>query len=340
MPETPKKRVTPTQVSQNPIHKPKGKPTVSTAGKLYRVRDKAAPDGSFTTWGEDLSYTEAWKLKEQVVTSRKSKTARVEEMPEDEAQPEWTPPVERPLNLKPTVVNPDAIGDPDQTPVVTLPHGLVDMMVESGQVTVVASSCRDNGQGLCVACPTVHPMPIRADSFVSGDAQLPDAELEAARQKAVAAAAPIARTAQAKQDHRKVVMNDPPKPPPSPLSDELLEDLPDISDIPEDELLKAGDVQNIIADVGGGPGDDDKERAAKQAKQDLADSIAAAIVAYGSAVSSDKHPDTWPEWDELGPFEQAAWRYYAANGGKQPELTRTMRAVGVSMRKAAEEEQP
>ncbi len=55
----------------------------ATDGKLYRVRDK---DWTWV-WGANLSYADACKLKEQVVTARKSTTARVEDMAVD--PPEW-----------------------------------------------------------------------------------------------------------------------------------------------------------------------------------------------------------------------------------------------------------
>jgi hypothetical protein len=48
----------------------------ATAGKLYRVRDK---DWA-AVWGENLSHVDAFKLKNKVVASRKSTTARVEDM--------------------------------------------------------------------------------------------------------------------------------------------------------------------------------------------------------------------------------------------------------------------
>lgn len=55
----------------------------ATQGRTYRVRDK---DWA-AVWGENLSYDDAVKLRERVVTSRKSTTARVE----DEAipPPDW-----------------------------------------------------------------------------------------------------------------------------------------------------------------------------------------------------------------------------------------------------------
>lgn len=52
----------------------------ATAGKLFRVRDKITEDTPVKVWGDDLTWDQAIKLKEHVVTSRRSKTARVESM--------------------------------------------------------------------------------------------------------------------------------------------------------------------------------------------------------------------------------------------------------------------
>ena len=51
---------------------------------LYRVRDKNYPDKKGTVWGENLSYDDAHKLKEQVCGTGKSTTARIEPMSADE----------------------------------------------------------------------------------------------------------------------------------------------------------------------------------------------------------------------------------------------------------------
>lgn len=50
-------------------------------GKRYRVRDKNyGPDEPCIVWGSDLEHEEAHKLKERVVGSEKSTTARIENM--------------------------------------------------------------------------------------------------------------------------------------------------------------------------------------------------------------------------------------------------------------------
>lgn len=73
-----------------PNEKPIGTPslTESTAGKLYRVRDR----GWDKVWGEGLTYADAMQLKERLVAKKKSRTARVEPM--DEVPPPWYVPEE------------------------------------------------------------------------------------------------------------------------------------------------------------------------------------------------------------------------------------------------------
>lgn len=56
----------------------------ATAGKTYRVRCK----DWVNVWGEGLSWDDAVKLKERVVTTKQSKTARVQDEAE-EAPPDW-----------------------------------------------------------------------------------------------------------------------------------------------------------------------------------------------------------------------------------------------------------
>jgi hypothetical protein len=52
----------------------------ASAGKTYRVRDKAFGGEPVKVWGDELTWDQAQKLKEHVVTSGKSRTARVELM--------------------------------------------------------------------------------------------------------------------------------------------------------------------------------------------------------------------------------------------------------------------
>lgn len=73
----------PPVVKQKKPSKLKGyqKQVLVTEGKLYRVRDKDWGDGDpVRVWGENLAYEDACQLKEKVVGSNKSRTARVEEM--------------------------------------------------------------------------------------------------------------------------------------------------------------------------------------------------------------------------------------------------------------------
>lgn len=258
---------------------PKPLDAISTMGKLFRVRDKAGADSGFKVWGENMSYADAWALKNKVVNGRKSTTARVEEMPRYGG----------------------AGANPDDAEAMNIALGQAGRYVEP----TIDNSAREVAN-------------IGVTTFNAPSA---DPALEAARQKAVAAAAPQAAAAQARN---AVKMADPPKPPPSPLTDDVVDDLPDIPENLE-EILESSDVQELVAEVGGGPADSDKQRAAQQAELDESEQMLLAQNAYESAVRQDRHPDTWPAWSELGRFETAAWRYYALNGGHKPALTRTMR---------------
>lgn len=62
----------------------------ASAGKLFRVRDKIIDGYPVKVWGDSLTWEQATKLKESVVTSGRSKTARVEPM--DVALPSETSP--------------------------------------------------------------------------------------------------------------------------------------------------------------------------------------------------------------------------------------------------------
>jgi hypothetical protein len=68
---------------KQPPHKPvqkRGYTPEDHEGKLYRVRDKDYGDGNPKIWGENLAFDAAQKLHQRVTGSRKSRTARIEEM--------------------------------------------------------------------------------------------------------------------------------------------------------------------------------------------------------------------------------------------------------------------
>jgi len=319
--------------NRKPLHRPgKTSPTHSrvpihqaTAGKRYRVRDKAEPGEEPVVWGTDLSYEAALKLKETVTGQRRSKTARVEEMPpEVDAD---VPAIDKLHNLA------LAAGEVREAPLTAaeiLPKLGADgaawarAFLESvGDQTLtfeLMTSWFDKAIEVALSVkPTLWNAPAT------------DPQLEAVRQRAVAAAAPVARAAEARAARatRVAPKSDPPKPPPSPLSDELLE-IPD-ADVPEDDLLTDGDVHDLAAEVGAGPADADKQRAQAVAEMTFVELNSLAIQHYEETVKDDAANGPWPTWGELGEFEHAAWRFWCTNGGPKPPLTRSARPVRHAM---------
>lgn len=52
--------------------------------KDYWVRDRITPGQEPKIWGRDMTYDDAWRLKESIAGARKSTTVRVEKMPAGE----------------------------------------------------------------------------------------------------------------------------------------------------------------------------------------------------------------------------------------------------------------
>ena len=112
----------------------------ATAGRRYRVRDKHIDEIPGVIWGEDLDWATANRLKEEVVTARRSKTARVEDMevpmPGDQAPVSSPPPSGSAFELE--GAEPQTI--PSKGVVFSIPDGhelLVDGMVAPVPSTVV-----------------------------------------------------------------------------------------------------------------------------------------------------------------------------------------------------------
>lgn len=182
----------------------------ATAGKLYRVRDK---DWA-AVWGENLTWTDANQLKNQVVGSRRSTTARVEDMAI--SPPDWyvaqndALPVADLMSLAaeifrpqgstdPAAIWPGAQRQPDGTVVVPLPGlgaafelaGLDPQKVPSrGVVTAHPPGCELLVNGEVRSLPAV---------VQEGDTLLArplDPELASARGAALIAAQNVAAQAQ------------------------------------------------------------------------------------------------------------------------------------------------
>jgi hypothetical protein len=165
---------------------------------------------------------------------------------------------------------------------------------------------------------------------VSSDELAEDPELEQMRAPALAAARTAATQAQHRHERAHAAMSDPPKPPPSPLSDEIMEDMPDgDAELPPDEQLTEGDLQDITGSVGGAS-DEDKAHAKKVADMTIAEQKTLAMQAYEATVKATPG-GPWPQWNRLGEFEWAAWRYFVVNGGTPPALTKNPRKVQHAM---------
>jgi hypothetical protein len=303
----------------------------ATAGKLYRVRDRADASGNATVWGELLTYEDAKRLKEKVVTARRSRTARLEEMTADEIAAAQGAEVEPAAAASSEAQAP---APPDYTKfddVNKLYDALGDNGMRWGDAFCQFAAARgirlSKDDEKWVAQWFTDAIWIRARPLGG------DKTLAPVMAKAIAAVAPVARQAQARHDSKRIaVKSAPPTPPPSPLTDELVDVGDGPAELPPDEdaALDSSDVQDLTADVGGGPSADDAARACAQAERDIEEMTVAAKSAYDEATTaSDAGP--WPTWESLGAYEHAAWRYYVQNGGNPPALVKEPRKVGHAM---------
>jgi len=309
MPTPPRKPGSQVAPGQRPYNS--GAPTASThskvpidqatAGKLYRVRDRHEEDRAGnvvpgTVWGENLDWTAANRLKDQVVAGRKSRTARVEEM--TVPMPGHEDPHQQPVpdsddlgaDLSvapdgPTVdVSAETDGDDPQLPAGTVVFDLADPEPHKAP-----------GSGVIMAVPAGHELVVNdvvrsVPATINGgdvvQARPLDPQLAAARAAALAAARPVAARANDRVRYRdktvvvpkprtQPVPRDktvpraptvvrlgaplaaPPAPPPSPLKVAVMQDGKPLSD----DALDETDLHDL--DVGGGASDADIEHAKK-----------------------------------------------------------------------------
>ena len=284
-------------------------------GKLYRVRDRNTAKAKGTVWGENLTHDAAVKLKERVVAMRKSKTARVEEMD--------APMVDDPGPRTAVVFRAggDDWGFYDQDEAKVRPLNEVavgpvasrDLAHDAARAAGYTSIIDGVVPAFVVSPPT--PSVVMAEESDPQLAALRAQALATSRQTAAAAA----------DRHKSVAMSDPPKPPPSPLTDEVVDDLPDAG---VDDNLDSADISDLLGGVGSAS-EDDKVRATLDATAQWQLDMKNARAAYDAAVAADQSGTAWPRWDELGDYEWAAWRYYVTMGKGQipPALTKTPRKV-------------
>lgn len=192
----------------------------ATAGKRYRVRDRAWAN----VWGVDLPFGEANLLKEKVITSGKSTTARVEDM--DIPPPDWY------VAQEANATAPDLeIGAPHEGSE-QCSSDLTAQPVPEGQPLTVQYSIDGVGgsvtvpkDGLLIQVPTgtqlkingafaSAPVSVRKGDVCVAELQHPD--LAAGQAAARAAAAPVAAAAAARASAKRPAPRDKTKTPPPP----------------------------------------------------------------------------------------------------------------------------
>jgi hypothetical protein len=272
----------------------------ATAGKLYRVRDKHYEGKPGQVWGDNLSWADACKLKDQVVASGKSRTARAEDM----AVPMPGEPPAEDLAVDEAPPEVQDLGVDEEGPTVKL---VGELGVAPGQGTAFELMSTDPQvvpyRGVVIRIPPGHellvdgqvmPLPVSVAVGQVLLARALDPEIAAAQAAALAAVRPVAAASQARRPapaYRdktvvrpkpraappppdKTVSKDPPlvrlgappqpatKPPVSPLKVATQLD----GDPIPDGVLGETDLHDL--DVGGGPSDDDVAHARAQRDAD------------------------------------------------------------------------
>jgi hypothetical protein len=293
-----------------------------TEGRTYRVRDKDFA----VIWGEGLSWDDAVKLKEKVVGARRSKTARVED--EETPVPDWArePQHQRFIGGRP---EPRIIERDGASKIATKVAGsFMDFML--GHIAPNATGFT-YGEIEAFWYANLHVLIAKIDDAIAQatsaapeqasttstptrpPAASRDGELEhmraAARHAAQMSAAESQRrhTEQRRQQNLAELANLP-KPPPSPLTDKVVEDIVPNELPPDDEILDEASVADLLGGVGGPAGDDDVERAKAQAAKDQAEIEAKAKALYATDGASHRPGVSWAQLSEQ---ERAAWRFEA-----------------------------
>jgi hypothetical protein len=299
-----------------------------TEGRTYRVRDKDFA----VIWGEGLSWDDAVKLKEKVVGARRSKTARVED--EETPVPDWAREqlaASAAPNQAPTAFD-GSYGDrivPSST-ATEVAESFRDTMLHAIAQVAGSAAYHRTAQALwhdylpvliakidaaiafelaqaASAAPEQTPT---TSTTTKPPAASRDGELEhmraAARHAAQMSAAESQRrhTEQRRQQNLAELANLP-KPPPSPLTDKVMDDIVPNELPPDDEILDEASVADLLGGVGGPAGDDDVERAKAQAAKDQAEIEAKAKAMY------EADPASTRVWERLSEADRAAWRFEA-----------------------------
>lgn len=314
----------------------------------YRVRDRADDAGNAKVWTPDggVSLTEAKQLVQYLAAHKKSSTARYEPLPQPVPAPAVDP-VEP--GVEESAAAPEAeidfqsmdlagiitvCGDDPELWAgafcqITLPQiGAVlanadpdpasEPHLQSQVVTVVAGFLADLIEAVVAVRQRASITEVHVD---------PDAELEAGRQSALAAARPVARAAQARHDAKKPKVVQPPhKPPPSPLSGKVVDGMVD-NEPPEEDQLADDEVHDLLGGVGAAPGATDAKRAAADAEHEKQEALTKAESAYRGVTS--KLPGVALPWASMGKLARSQWTYFVTYGGDQP------RTVSIDAHRAA-----
>lgn len=341
-PKPPKSK--PVPAGPKPFHRPG--PTAPThsripvhqavAGRRFRVRDK---DWA-AVWGEDLSWDDAVKLKDQIVGERRSKTARVEDMEID--PPDWYVKQQEgtatiagsPPDAVTYLPHPQRASSPSTGPYVNY-----ESMTESQ----ILETCGDNAARWADAFMQIQgALPISqidAGTMIGWFANAIEAAVTARQRRkpampaqvtpnvslripperggssapAIQASSSAAQDAQRRHEQQKerptFTPSAPPTPPPSPLTDKVVEDLEPGELPPDDELMGEDDLAAITGEVGAMPGELDTARARVEASKHAAELEEKAKALYEGAVAAPS-----PPWSQLSETTKAAYRYTARYG--------------------------
>lgn len=260
---------------------------VSSAMEKYRVRDRNYQN----IFGEDLTLDEATRLKEQVVTSRRSHTARVEPMSvrvpgRDPLQIEGSPQDDYEVDVAvQTAVATSVVSGPqfsldDGGQEVTVPYAGVIVVIPPGHELVVNGQVRpvmtSVEAGDRVMARPVDPVIIaaRANALAAAQAQREAAQHHkaplAARYRDKTVKPLVPRPGPLPKDksvatglHVRLTAAPPapPKPQPSPLK---VATIPDGKPMAADTPITDDDIHDVVSDVGGGASDSDLEHARRE----------------------------------------------------------------------------
>lgn len=252
---------TATTHSKVPLHE-------ATAGKLYRVRDK--------DWaalhGEDLTWEEATKLKEQLVGARQSTTARVEDM--EIPPPDWV--LEAEAAAAADISAAPSMGADEQQEEEAELEAMRAPAIAAARAAAQSAQARADARirpRIVPPPPAPAPAAPKAGKFtapVRRPAPAPTGPRIVPRDKTVQPL--VTRTAPPPRDRTvasEIVMRGqaPPSSDPLPLISPLAAAaIPDDPlDVPEGQLVD-DDLSDVTADLGGGASDSDVKRAEVEAE--------------------------------------------------------------------------